>query len=147
MNRICCFCGHRRIYENIDSRLQLEIEKTINDGIKIFYSGGMGDFDTKCENIVRRFQQVDKSISLTLVAPYMMRKFNTEKEWYNMRYDNILIPDLGEVHYKQAITKRNFWLADHSDIIIAYVNKDYGGAVRMYHYAVKRQYNIVNLCV
>jgi hypothetical protein len=47
MNGICCFCGHRNIYENIDNQLRIEIGNAINNGIKTFYSGGMGIFDSK----------------------------------------------------------------------------------------------------
>jgi hypothetical protein len=145
MNGICCFCGHRDIYENIDNQLRTEIGNAINNGIKTFYSGGMGMFDSKCENIVREYKRGNKDISLILVSPYFIQKFNTEKEWYKTRYDDIIIPDLGNVHYKQAITKRNQWLAEQSDLIIAYVVRKYGGAFTMYKYALKRQINVVNL--
>lgn len=42
----------------------------------------------------------------------------------------ILLRELHKVHYKSAITKRNEWLVDNSDMLIAYVTRDYGGAAQ-----------------
>ena len=49
-------------------------------------------------------------------------------ESYENYYDEIVYPrELYKVHYKSAITKRNEWLVENSDMLIAYVVHDYGG--------------------
>ena len=53
-------------------------------------------------------------------------------------YDDIIIPtELAGVYYKSAIKKRNRWLVDHSDFIIGYTIRNYGGAYEAIKYAMK----------
>ena len=63
-----------------------------------------------------------------------------------MSYDNIIVPfELAGVHYKSVITKRNRWLVDNSDWLIAFVYRDFGGAYTTLRYAEKKGLQIVNL--
>ena len=44
-------------------------------------------------------------------------------------YDEIWYPEeLYKVRHKAAITKRNEWFVEHSDLLVAYVERDKGGA-------------------
>ena len=72
---ICTFVGHREVYssaieEDIESALS-EIMQT--DNAFVFNSGGMGDFDKKCEFAVREMKRKypGLSIRLVLVIPSM----------------------------------------------------------------------------
>ena len=134
--KICCFCGHR----DCDSSLREKIKEAITDlienqGITTFYSGGMGNFDKLCESVVRELKQKHKDIRLCLIMPYMTKRLNTDREYYNAMYDEIIIPDLGDVHYKRAITERNKWMVNCSDVVLCYVTRSSGGAYRMREYA------------
>lgn len=134
--KICSFCGHR----DCDSLVRGQIKEAITDLIKnqcitTFYSGGMGNFDKLCESVVRELKQKYKNLRLCLVAPYMTKKLNTDKEYYNAMYDEIIIPDLGDIHYKRAITERNKWMVDCSNVLLCYVTRNSGGAYRMQKYA------------
>ncbi len=52
---------------------------------------------------------------LTLVLPYIVSGL----EYYEKYYDNVLIPDtLYRVHPKRAITLRNRWMVENSELII-----------------------------
>lgn len=142
--KICCFCGHR----DCDGSMREQIKETITDliknqGITTFYSGGMGNFDKICENVVRELKREYKDIRLCLVAPYMTKRLNTDREYYNAMYGEIIIPDLGEVHYKRAITERNKWMVDQSDVILCYVTRGSGGAYTMRQYAAKTDKNVI----
>lgn len=142
--KICCFCGHR----DCDSLMREQIKEKITDlienqGITVFYSGGMGNFDMLCGSVVREFKQKYEDIRLCLVAPYMTKKLNTDRAYYNEMYDEIIIPDLGEVHYKRAITERNKWMVDQSDVVLCYVTRSSGGAYTMREYAAKTDKNVI----
>jgi hypothetical protein len=64
-----------------------------------------------------------------------------------MVYDDVIIPDvLAGVHPKSAITKRNRWMVENSDFIIAYVLRDHGGAYSAVKYANKIGCPVKNLC-
>ncbi len=52
-------------------------------------------------------------------------------------YDEVMCPqELDGVHYKSAITKRNEWFVEHSDLLVAYVVRDYGGAAQCLKFAI-----------
>ncbi len=46
--------------------------------------------------------------------------------------------ELYRVHFKSAITKRNEWFVENSDLLVAYVVRDYGGAALCLNKAIKR---------
>jgi uncharacterized phage-like protein YoqJ len=120
-----------------------ELESLIHDGVDEFYTGGMGDFDYMCESCVRGLKWYYPNIKLYLVSPYLTTRMNGDPEYYRENYDHIIIPDLGDIYFKQAITKRNEWLAEECDVILCNVNRD-GGAKRMMNYAEKLNKKIIN---
>ena len=76
----------------------------------------------------------------------MSNRLNTDKEYYQYYYDEIIIPTvLAGVHYKAAITMRNRWLVDRVDCVIAYVYRDFGGALETVKYAQKQGKPVINL--
>ena len=53
-------------------------------------------------------------------------------------YDDIIIPyELADIHPKAAIKYRNCWMIDHSDIILIYTERAFGGAYEARRYAEK----------
>ena len=50
-------------------------------------------------------------------------------------YDGTIYPPLENVPKRLAIIKRNEWMVDHADVIVAYVLHDWGGANDMLQYA------------
>ena len=72
---------------------------------------------------------------ITLVLPYAVARL----AYYEKYYDNIVIPErLYGVHPKSAITLKNRWMVDMSDLVIAYVERTNGGAYEALKYAEKR---------
>lgn len=135
--KICSFCGHR----DADSSLRTQIKAAItdiieNEGITTFYSGCMGAFDSLCESAVRELKQT-YHLKLYLIAPYMTQRINRDGKYYKELYDDIIIPDLGEVHYKRAITERNRWIVEQSNVLLCYVTHSSGGAYQTLQYAQK----------
>lgn len=144
--KICGFCGHRDCDDELREQIRATIKDIIeNDGITVFYSGGMGDFDRLCEHAVREIQRSNKDIKLYLIKPSFTQKLNTEKEYYSNFYDGIIIPDFDNVHYKRIITKRNEWIVNHSDIILCYVIRRNGGAYKTLQHALKMNKSIRKL--
>ena len=129
---VCTFAGHREVFglgqsqvvEILERLLEAEQEMTC-------YVGGKGEFDAICASAVRtlKHRHPDKAISLVLVLPYMEQRLNTDKEYYESSFDEILIPiELADTHYKQSITACNRWMVDRADCLIAMVWRDHGGA-------------------
>ena len=142
----CTFAGHRETFgmDNIEIIKILEILLK-NETEMICYVGNMGEFDAICASAVRTLKQqnTNKNIRLVMVSPYMQQKINKYKEYYETEFDEILVPtELADMHYKRAITARNKWLIDHSDYLIAYVWRNYGGAYNTLKYAKKQNKKI-----
>lgn len=114
----------------------------------LFYTGGMGDFDTLCSRIVRaeKRRHPEKRLSLVLVEPYMKSSINTNKERLLTLYDDIEIPlELMGCHSKAAIGKRNRVMIDRSDYLIACVTRQYGGAYQTLQYAKRSHISIIDV--
>ena len=66
----------------------------------------------------------------------MTNEINNQGEYLYTLYDDIVIPtELAGVHYKAAITKRNQWMIQKSDLVIIYAKRNYGGAYTAKLYA------------
>lgn len=147
----CTFAGHREVYQSdIDKSLDAAISQILENGDSefSFLVGGMGDFDGACSAAVRRAKRThrDKTIHLQLVMPYLTHELNESKNYYEQYYDDVIVPmEIAGVHYKSAITKRNRWMVDESQFLIAFVYRDHGGAYTTLKYARKKNLNIINI--
>lgn len=142
---IVTFAGHRDVCGNRDS-LENDIYAYLagfaENGTAIrALTGGMGDFDGLCSAAVRRIKRTFPmvSVNLALVAPYMKQEYNTNREYYETQYDELIIfSSQGEYHPKRVITERNRWMVDQADILLTYVYRDFGGAQATVSYAKKK---------
>ena len=148
--RTCTFAGHACVYSTyVRQQLEAEIEAFISGtDPAVFYVGGRGDFDRMASAAVRTRKERyrDKKIQLYLVEPYMRERINRDRAYYESLYDGIIIPqELLDVHPKVAITKRNRWMCERADCLIAFVQRDFGGAYQTLKYAKKTGIRIANL--
>ena len=146
----CVFAGHREVFqEGINNKVEEEINRLLHtDKEFVFLTGGMGNFDDMCSAAVRRAKcrHPDLNITLTLVMPYMSNKLNTDEAYYKSMYDEIVIPEeSANAYYKAAIKKRNRWMVDKADFLIAYVHREFGGAYETVKYAQKQGKPVINL--
>ncbi|MEE3427944.1 MAG: hypothetical protein VZQ55_03080 [Ruminococcus sp.] len=95
---------------------------------------------------VRKAKKTNPNIKLICVKPYMTKELNDNKEYYKSMYDDVIIPtELIGIHYKSAITARNRWIVDNSDIVIVYTIRAYGGAYTAINYAKKKNKLVIKL--
>lgn len=148
MNEVkaCCGFGHREVYENIEGKLNNAIDDAIARDCLVFYTGAMGDFDELFSSVVRSKKRIHSNIKLICVKPYMTKDIHKNGDFLYTLYDDIIIPtELADVHYKLVIKKRNMWLVDHSDIVIGYTIRNYGGAFDAIKYAKNKNKEVVCL--
>lgn len=147
MEKICSFFGHRDVFENITDSLDTAIEKAITEyGINTFYVGDRGAFDRQAASAVRKAKTKFPEIKLILVLPYFSNKLNEYKELYQESYDDYFVPnEIVGIHPKGAITQRNRWMVKHSQLIISYIHRDFGGAYNTIKYAKKLDKVIINI--
>ena len=110
----------------------------------LFYLGDYGDFDGTCNVILKKLQVEYPKLKRIFITPYI-----TPGYWHleaaKERYDESIYPFEDSVLPKFAISKRNEWMVDQADLVIAYVRWSWGGARTTYEYAVRHKKSVVNI--
>ena len=146
MEKACCGFGHREVFENISKAVSSAVRTAAEQGCKIFYTGAMGRFDEMFSSEVRFLKKDYPNIKLICVMPYMTNEINTQGDYLYTLYDDILIPiELADVYYKAAITRRNQWIIQRSDLVIVYTKQNYGGAYNAKRYAERMNKEIITI--
>ena len=141
------FIGHR--YIEGQYCLEDQIKDMIQEKLRTkeyveLYVGRNGDFDISVASATKRAQEVlgHQNSGLILVQPYRMK----DDPYYEKFYDEVCYPVEEKTYPKAAIKKRNQWMIDNADLLIAYVEPDRkGGALTALRYAEKQGVEIFNL--
>ena len=142
MGKVCAFFGHRVIGADISSQLEQAVRIAITNGATTFWVGGYGAFDSYAAGCVRRLKKEYPQISLDLILAYL----SIGKHALADAYDSTIYPEgLELVPQRFAISKRNRWIVDNYDMIIAYVRSTYGGAYTALRSAKRKGIHVVNL--
>ena len=133
------FCDHKDVYdaEAVEHWLRQVCSDLIAQGADEFLCGGYGRFDYLSATVLRDLKQQHPNIRLILVLPYLNSTILTDG------YDETIYPPLESVPKKFAISRRNEWMVLESDIIVAYVLRDFGGAAKTLQYARRKRKKIV----
>ena len=133
------FCGHSQVENSRDVTdwLLIITQKLIEQGGKTFYLGGYGGFDSLAASVLRQKKKLYPQIELILVLPYL----HTSKEI--LEYDDTIYPPLESVPPRYAISKRNQWMVDISDVVVAYVLHSWGGAATTMRYAKRKNKKLI----
>ena len=143
---IVTFCGHRDFVETAEAENQLTmfLEKYARENVGLVcYNGGYGNFDYFAAKCVQRMQEQYSNIRNCLVLPYIDQPFLERIEIFKNHFDETIYPLLESVPRKYAIIRRNEWMVDSADIVIAYVTYSWGGAARTLEYAKRKNKNII----
>ena len=147
--RKCCFAGHSNIsnQEEIKIRLKNEIIYLIEkENVTEFYNGYKGAFDSLCARTVNELKKDYPFIKSFWVLSYMPREKDDYTDNLLKLFDESIYPDLENVHPRFAIIKRNEWMVNNSDCLIAYVKHEWGGAFQTLRYAKRKKHiSIINL--
>ena len=109
----CTFFGHRDAPPGIKASLRQVLSDLIErQGVKQFYVGNQGSFDTMARNLLTEFEQTH-GISYEIVLAYL--------------------------------PNRNKWMIDHSDIVITYVHRSFGGAAKFKELAEKKNKVVIQI--
>ena len=136
-----CFFGHADFTgsEELEYRLISIIHKYTDTEDCEFLFGGYGRFDDFAFYCVSKLVS-PFAIRKTFVTPYITESYQKNQlEYRKYKYDLVIYPEIENVPYKFAISARNKWIVEHSDIVICYVNHRYGGAYSIYSYAKKKK--------
>ena len=138
---ICTFFGHKDTPKEIEPILRSTLIDLIeNKNINVFYVGNNGNFD----NMVRR-QLEDLSLTYPITYNVVLAYLPTKKSEYE-DYTNTILPEGIETKPKRfAISYRNKWMIQQSDIVVTYVTHSFGGAAQFKNMAERKGKTIIEL--
>ena len=145
---IVTFCGHRDFVETAEAENQLTmfLEKYARENVRLVcYNGGYGNFDYFAAKCVQRMQEQYSNIRNCLVLPYIDQPFLDRIAVFTNRFDETIYPPLENVPRRYAIIRRNEWMVDSADVVIACVKYSWGGAARALEYARRKRKNIIQI--
>ena len=136
------FCGHAQVaqIEVVKAWLCAVTQRLIERGATTFYLGGYGAFDSLAAAVLREQKKRYPQIELILVLAYLDARKSISA------YDNTVYPPLESVPRRFAISHRNRWMVDTSDVVVAYVLHDWGGAATTLRYAKRKKKQIISYC-
>ena len=109
-----------------------------------FYLGFYGDFDSLCLRILKELKLTYPHIEIVFITPYLdadYQKLIYAKECF----DEVIFPPLEKVPKKYAILRRNKWMVENADFLIAYVKYSWGGAAKTLEFAKQKKKKYINL--
>ena len=119
----CCVTGHREIAAGkakyVRQELRREVQKALQDGITDFYTGMAQGVDLEFAKIIIAEKALDARVKLIAAVPYAGRMKTKEPSFHEIiRYcDDVVI--ICPVYRKDCYHKRNEYLVEHSDRVIA----------------------------
>ena len=149
----CCFSGHRpeklnEDPETVKAWLLEKIDQAIADGYRTFICGcGMG-VDLWAGRIVLQKKQQDPSLHLIAAPPWPGFAGKWSIDWHIqysnlMRHADLVVP-VSEHYHNGVFQKRNEWMVDHSNRVIAYYNGAPGGTENTIDYALSKGIEVVS---
>lgn len=135
----CAFTGHRELEADFSAEKLVEaIEKCIARGATTFYCGMAKGFDMRAAEYVLLKKRQGENVRLVACIPYLSQSngFTDEDKG---RYNRILHEAderylVCEEYRRWCLSKRNDYMVDNADAVIAYCRKETGGTA----YTVKR---------
>jgi hypothetical protein len=134
----CFFIGHREADERLLPRLELEIERLIQEeNVRYFYVGGYGGFDRIAASAVKRAKQKCPDTTLMLVLPYhpAERAVPTPDG-----FDGTYQPEgLESIPRRYAIVRTNRIMVDTCEWLMCYVRHGASNSRNLLEYARRRE--------
>ncbi len=141
------FLGHKEVehFRQVEEQLRTVIRKLLDEEEFVeFYVGRNGEFDIMVASVIKSVQRDvgTHNSCLILVLPYPVADYDSYEEYYN----EVIIPhELGNVHFKAAIERRNEWIIDNSDLLVMHVVREESNSAKYKRKAEKMGRKIINL--
>lgn len=138
---VCTFFGHKDTPKEIEPTLRSTLIDLIeNKNVNVFYVGNNGNFDA----MVRR-QLEDLSHTYPITYSVVLAYLPTEKNKYDNLSNTIYPEGLETVPKRFAISWRNKWMIQQSDVVVTYVTRTYGGAWQFKVAAERQNKTVIKL--
>ena len=135
------FFGHKDTPKEIEPTLRATLIDLIeNHGATEFYVGNNGNFDTMVRRQLENLSQT-YPITYNIVLAYLPTKKNEYED-----HSNTILPEGIETIPKRfAISWRNKWMVEQSDVVVTYVTHSFGGAAQFKAMAERQGKTVIEL--
>jgi len=149
----CCFTGHRVLSEaeqqNVLNTLNDKIQEIIDQGVTVFRNGGALGFDTLAALHILALKKKYPQIKLYMDLPHRGQAQHWTAEEQRV-YEYILacadkVTYVSDTYRAGCMQKRNRYMVDRSDYVIAYVRKVRSGSYYTACYAESLEKNVIYL--
>lgn len=137
--KTCAFTGHRELAFGFSARaLKKAVEGLILQGVDTFYNGMAMGFDLIAAETVLKLKKKYPFIKLIACIPcYNQERGFSEKD--KKRYVSILKKAeertyVSEFYFNGCMQKRDRYMADRADALVAYLKKETGGTAYTVRY-------------
>ncbi len=138
----CCFIGHRNCPAEIRTGLMAIMERLIiEENVDCFYVGTQGSFDRMVYDALSQLEKKHE-IRWYVVLAYLNRA--ADGVYYDS--DKTIYPDeLTKTPLRFAIRRRNSFMIERSDFMIAYLNTPFTNTYKNVEEAIRKKKNVINL--
>ena len=157
----CCFTGHRPAklpwkYDELDIRcvefkrkLAAVVEAVYDSGISHFITGMAMGCDLYCAEAVINLRREHADVTLEAAVPFdgQDAKWSTAQR---ARYDRILkecdaVTLIQDSYTPDCMMRRNRYMVDHSSVLIACYDGQYGGTWNTIKYAMEKDIEVIQI--
>jgi uncharacterized phage-like protein YoqJ len=151
--RNCSFTGHREIEEKyikpLEEILVRAIDYVYSEGCRNFYCGGAVGFDTMAAKTVIAMKLKKPDMRLIVVIPCKSQADKWSERARSI-YEFILsnadeVVYTSEEYTKDCMRKRNQFLVDSCDVLVAFSGKERSGSAQTVRMAVAKERIVYNL--
>ena len=141
------FFGHAdsMLSDELENEILKYLSELLAEGKGEFLLGGYGNFDAYALKFGLDLKKSNRELKLTLVSPYIDWGYlKKQGDYVRTAYDEVVYPEIEKAPKKYAISARNKWMVDASDVIVTYINHKYGGAYSAYLHAIRKHKTVIN---
>lgn len=143
---VISFCGHREFTPDAEKEkaiIDILLKYAETEQEIVCYTGGYGAFDWFAASCINKAKKAAHNIVNCLVVPYITSSYLERISLHTKEFDEVIYPPLENIPPKFAIIRRNEWMIDNSDLLIACVKYSWGGAARTLEYAKRKGVTIL----
>lgn len=140
---VCCLFGHKDAPSGLTEYLCPVLDDLVAEGVDSFLVGNQGGFDSIVLHALRQMKEKHPHITYNVVLAYMP---GAKEEWSAYCPSETIYPEgLEAVHPRFAISWRNRWMLQESDIVVTYITRSWGGAAQFAELAERKKKRVVNI--
>ena len=140
----CTFFGHRDCPASVEPKLRAVLVELIeHHGVDSFYVGRQGAFDAMVRAVLGQLKQEYPHIRWAVVLERLPGK---RGEPGPKETSETIFPEgLEDAPPRWAIPRRNRWMLERADYVVAYVTRTWGGAAQFAARALRQGKTVIDL--